>query len=79
MRKPLVILILVVAVLMSLSTAAQAERSPIGGPGSHTHFVITGNGGCVAIDAVAFERTDRGLHQGASRSDTGQGPEHGVC
>ncbi len=79
MRKPLVVVAFVVAALMPLSAAAQVEQSPIGGPGSHTHFVITGNGDCVAIDAVAFERTDRGLHQGASRSGAGQGPEHGMC
>ena len=79
MRKLLVVAAFVVAALIPMSAAAQVEQSPIGGPGSHTHFVVTGNDGCVAIDTVAFEGTGRGLHQGASRSGADQGPEHGAC
>ncbi len=59
---------------------AQATQSPIGGTGAHTHHVHTGNGGCVDIDSVQFEPTDRGLHQGSNASGGETlGPFHGTC
>lgn len=59
--------------------SAPAEQSPLGGPGSHTHHVHTGSGGCNDIDSVAFEPADHGLHQGASQSGAAHGPWHGTC
>ncbi len=77
MRRTVVALALIVSMLSAPAMAAPAEEAPIGESGSHTHYVITGNGGCVDIDAVAFEREDRGLHRGATASD--RGPSHGSC
>ncbi len=79
MRRTVVALALVVSTLSAPAMAAPAEEAPIGGRGSHTHYVVTGNGGCVSIDAVAFEREARGLHQGATASGPDRGPSHGHC
>ncbi len=77
-----IILVVTVALLMTafagVAQAQPAERSPVGGPTSHPHHVQTGNGGCVDIDRVKFERDDRGLHQGAVQSGP-HGPSHGAC
>ncbi len=79
MRRTVVALALVLSILSTPAMAAPAEEAPIGGPGSHTHYVITGNGSCVSIDRVAFEREARGLHQGATASGLDRGPSHGTC
>ncbi len=80
MRRTVVALALVVSTFsVPAAMAAPAEEAPIGEPGSHTHYVITGNGSCVSIDAVAFEREARGLHQGATASGPDRGPSHGRC
>jgi hypothetical protein len=76
-----IILLVTVALLMALSTgvakAQPADEAPVG-PGGHYHHVITGNGGCVNIDSVRFEKDDRGLHQGANKSGS-NGPAHDTC
>ena len=79
MRRTVVALALVVSTLSAPAMAAPAEDAPIGGPGLHTHYVITGDGSCVSIDAVAFERDTRGLHQGATATGPVRGPSHGRC
>ncbi len=79
MRRTVVALALVLSILSTPAMAAPAEEAPIRGPGSHTHYVITGNGSCVSIDTVAFERETRGLHQGATASGLDRGPSHGNC
>ena len=79
MRRTVVALALVVSTLSAPAMAAPADQAPTGGPGSHTHYVITGNGSCVSIDSVAFEREERGLHRGASASGSDRGPSHGRC
>lgn len=79
MRRTVVALALIASPLSAPAMAAPAEEAPIGGSGSHTHYVITGNGSCVSIDAVAFEREGRGLHQGATASGSDRGPSHGTC
>jgi uncharacterized protein involved in high-affinity Fe2+ transport len=79
MRRTVVALALVLSILSTPAMAAPAEEAPIGAPGSHTHYVITGNGRCVSIDAVAFEQEARGLHQGATTSGLDRGPSHGSC
>ena len=57
-----------------------ADQSPIGGTGAHTHHVFIGNGGCVDIDAVMFEPTTSGLHQGSNASGGAElGPFHLPC
>ena len=79
MRRLAVGLVLLAAIVAAPATAlAVDENSVIGGPESHVHHVITGNGGCVAIDAVAFEPGARGLHRGANESGS-QGPAHRGC
>ncbi|MDP8993096.1 MAG: hypothetical protein M3N31_08625 [Actinomycetota bacterium] len=69
-----------VAVLGPLSDAAGARDPgpPHGGPGSHPHHVHTGNG-CRNIDAVLFEPSHRGLHQGSNASGPQRGPWHSTC
>jgi hypothetical protein len=62
-----------------LSTALPAAAAPPVGEGGHVHHVTTGDGRCVPIDAVAFTAESRGLHQGATASGSGKGPEHGPC
>ena len=80
-----IILLVTAALMMAVfASVAQAQptpnkNAPIGGTGSHTHYVLTGNGECVRIDSVSFERVARGLHQGAGMSGLNQGPEHGPC
>jgi hypothetical protein len=57
-----------------------AAQSPIGGVGAHLHHVLTGNGGCVEINAVTFEPATNGLHQGSNASGGAElGPFHGPC
>ncbi len=79
MRRTIMALALVAATLSAPAMAAPAEDAPIGGAGSHTHYVMTGNGSCVSIDAVTFEHDTRGLHQGPSASGPDRGPSHGRC
>jgi hypothetical protein len=72
----------VAACLLLFAGAPSAfAESPLGDglPGSHTHHVHTGNGGCVDIDAVSFLPLDRGLHRGANESGFETGPWHGPC
>lgn len=64
---------------LSLSAASGALAAPPHGDGGHTHHVHTGNGDCVAVDAVAFFGGDRGLHRGAGASGFERGVWHGPC
>ena len=81
-----IILLVTAALLMTVfagvaNAQPAAEQSPVGQPGepgAHTHRVQTGNGGCVDIDSVYFEREDRGLHRGGNASGA-HGPAHGPC
>ena len=79
------ILLVTVALLMvaftSVAQAQPAEQAPVG-PTGHPHHVLTGNGGCVDIDSVAFEGGPgaRGLHLASFASGgPAQGPWHGPC
>ncbi len=75
-----IILLFTVALLMTVFAGvanAQAPESPVGGQGAHPHHVTTPSG-CVNINSVQFEPTNRGLHQGATQSGT-HGPSHGEC
>ncbi len=80
-----IILLVTVVLLMTVfagvaNAQPAAEQSPVGEPGEpgvHPHHVLTGNGECVDIDRVQFEREARGLHQGANKSPTG--PAHQAC
>lgn len=82
------------AVLLALTVLggpASAEGHPPvrhePGGGAHSHHVLTGNGGCVDIDAVFFVPATSGLHQGSNASsftnpndpDATRGPFHGAC
>ncbi len=72
---------LVTSLILSAAVVGFAP-SALGAPpvndAGHVHHVITGNGGCIQIDAVRFLAQPRGLHQGASASGT-HGPGHGGC
>ena len=68
---------LLAAGLLVVATPAAADP-PVDGNG-HVHHVVTGNGGCTAIDAVAFSAEPRGLHRGATASGPSRGPEHLGC
>jgi hypothetical protein len=83
------------------ATSTVLANAPVNSPGHeledargpHPHHVLTGNGGCVDIDAVFFAAADeageeeqRGLHRGANASsfnpagdDPARGPFHGPC
>jgi hypothetical protein len=64
--------------LVVLTIGAALAAPPIGGGTQHPHHVVTGNGGCIDINAVLFNAEDRGLHQGATSSG-GNGLWHGPC
>lgn len=67
------------AIAAASAMAPAASAAPPHGDDGHTHHVITGDGGCVPLDAVAFDAVPRGLHLGATRSGRERGPWHGDC
>ena len=81
MRRLLVLAMLAVTIVLGSPALAlaQAEQSPVGGPGAHPHHVHLPTGDCVDIDAVMFEGAARGLHRGAHESGADRGPFHGTC
>jgi hypothetical protein len=79
MRRTLIAALVAVTLATGLPDAATATGdSPVDNTEGHCHYVVTPHGR-VEIDAVRWRATDHGLHQGATMSGTGQGPEHTAC
>jgi hypothetical protein len=78
MRRTLIATLVTITLATGLPAAVSAAGNSPVDEGGHCHYVTTPHGR-VEIDSVHWLPVDRGLHQGATMSDVGQGPEHTSC
>jgi hypothetical protein len=79
MRRTLIAALVSITLATGLPAAVSAAgNSPVDNENGHCHYVTTPHGR-VEIDSVRWQATDHGLHQGATMSGVGQGPEHTMC
>lgn len=78
MRRTLIAALVSITLAAGLPAAVSAAGGSPVDDGGHCHYVVTKHDR-VVIDAVRWLPVDHGLHQGASMSGEGQGPEHTSC